>query len=251
MSFYEYPKFQPCHHCKVKGSKPEGFVKKTKIIDGKSVGFLEECLHYKVWRLKKEAYNRFIQNGFDKNYFDINMCEDGDYVGVKALGNIVRLRTYIEKFYEDERVRAAILYFYGAPDTQIKETVHWIANRLIEKYNVVIEKHGILFTKYANDTWSGDKDEELNYTVNKYRNCDLLIIDNFDVGTFTEKQHNLFDTFVKERMDNNKGIIFCANKSIFKMPNCNLKHILDSVTTKLGSEFFFTDLKNDIPDVLF
>jgi len=253
--------YKQCNRCKSKQSKtsPPGFYKSIEVRNGVEYPIVKECLCHKNWRLETEAINNFVRNGFDPDMFDINLS-NGDYVGVKSIGNITRLSKYIDNFFEDEKVRASLLFFYGPPDTQIKETVNWIGNKLIRKYEVHFVDFSTLFDKFIHSLWNPDgsknADPEINYIIDKYSNCDLLIIGNFNINTngkytlYSDKQLGLFERFLKERILNNKGIIFCSLNSYTTLPN-NLKDLISDKIKKRNTEFVFTDIVNDIPEELF
>jgi len=251
-------KWTQCRNCRNKNppGTPPGFISQISEIDSLEYKTVTECFCHKSWRLKNEAYKRFINNGFD--LFDINMRgdDDGDYKGNKSIGNILRLKNYIEKFQEDQQdIKKAILYFYGPPDTQKTATANWIANRLIWKYDIRYIDFNIFFKMYIDYEYLDKKEgSEIEKKIKDLEECDLLVFDNFfnEKGEkLSDKQSPFLERFLTTRISSNKGIIFISHNSLSNLKNDNIKNLINKEVRKINSELFFEDNFHDVPEDIF
>jgi len=240
-----------CRKCKPKQSKtsPAGYYKDIEIKNGIEYSVVKECSCHVEWRIKEERFKKFIKNGFNKDFFNINMNKS--YIGTKSIGNISRLNNYIEKFNNNIKVKSSILYFYGQPDTQKEETFNWIASNLIEPNNIKY----VTFISFFDDTqkaaFMSAEYPESQERVIIYENCDLLIIDEVDDRDISENQFQYLEKIFHRRMSNNLGIIFVSELPIEKLKNKIFIKFLEKECKKNNFEFLFNDIKNDIPEVLF
>jgi len=240
----KYKEFVPCRKCKGNGKTiPRGYYRDTETRNGIEYKIVKECLHHKAWRLKEAAYQQFINNGFNKDYFDNS---DNDYIGTESIGNIIRLKNYVERFI-DEKVSSSILYFYGKNGTQKTVTANWIGSYLIQaNYDVQY----ISMNNLLDLLWNSQRDEEQKKRLLKYEDCNLVIIDEaFDkeksVIWGSGKQLGLIDDFIRERINYNKGIIFISNKEPSQIKaegfSISIQDLIDRELKKRDSLFIFKD----------
>jgi len=256
-----FKQFIPCRKCKATKNIPEGFYRDVETKNGIEYKIIKECLHHVAWQLNENAYKEFIKSGFNKDYFEINNTEDGgDYVGKKSIGNIFRLRNYIE-FFNDSKVNSSILYFVGTNGTQKTTTATWIANKLIKNNKSV--KY-ILMKDLLEKLWQENREEDIREYIVELSKCDLLIIDEcFDKSKMhiweSGKQIGYLDNFIRNRININKGIIFISNKYPNQIKSEgfseSLQELIKRELLKRDSLFTFEDNYYDeigaIPERLF
>lgn len=231
--------FIPCEKCKGSKLVPIGFYKTIEIRNGIEYKVLKECDHHIEWRNEFTLFKSLKNMGLKEDQLKYNLS---DYIGDKE--NINRLENYVKNF-SNESVKASILYFFGPPDTQ-KTTVAISLIKLLFNYDIKYIHFQKFIDDYISSLWDND-----NNNIDYYEECDLLIIDNFSDKDLSEKQLNLFEKFVQKRLSNNKGFIFISNLTISQLKNNNLKFILSKETKKRNSSFIFSDVVNNIPEILF
>jgi len=242
-------KWTQCRQCKSKQSPtiPAGYFKTEEIKNGIHYIVTKECLCHKNWRLEEEKYQKFISSGFDKDKYNLNF---EDYKGTQSIGNITRLKNYIELFPKDDKVRKTILYFWGLTDTQKTTVATIIANKLLSHFDIRYKICDDLF-KIIIDNQYYPENEEYEIKVQQCINCDLLIIDDVFNEIYTDKQLPFLEKFIQKRIDNKKGIIFISNVHLADIKNMSIKNLIKKYTDKNKTEFNFFDIYNDIPEVLF
>jgi len=259
-----YKKYIQCRTCKGKNPKtsPPGFIRDIETKNGINYPIVRECLCHKVWAAEENAYSEWIKSGFRSEYFTINNNEngEGDYVGTKSIGNIIRLYQYIDKF-DNPQVSSSVLYFFGLNGTQKTVTANWIANRLIRRGKSV---YAPSMKELLDKLWKEEREDICKEHIDLYSNCDLLIIEeSFDKEKAhiwdSGKQIGYLDNFIRNRLNNNKGIIFISNKGINEIKkngfSDSLVDLIERETKKRDSFFTFYDNYFDsvgsVPEKLF
>lgn len=248
-------KFIPCRKCKhQEGSEiPDGYIKIE--------GGLKECDCHKKWVHDKRLFIDYKKANFNISFFENSF---DDYVGIKSISVIERLKNYIKCFENNEtkeKAIASIIYFYGNNGTQKTSVANYIGHELL---NHKIKVHYILMKELIDKLWMSQRDEEAKNFIERISNTDVLIIDE----SFSKDKIHLWasgnqlgyiDEFIRERVNKNKGIIFISNTPIEKIEEQGFSHsiqdlVLREVTkrkTNLIFEDNYMDSVGDIPDVLF
>ena len=82
----EFKACRKCHH--TKGPVPEGYYMEERLNPrtGIKVPIMIECEHHRIWRIKKSAEKKFIDNGFNKDFYDYDIA---NYKGNESMVQMV------------------------------------------------------------------------------------------------------------------------------------------------------------------
>lgn len=258
----EFKACRKCHH--TKGPIPEGYyqssVKNPRT--GVEVPTIIECEHHKVWREKTAAEKKFIANGFNKDFFDYSL---DDYLGQKSLTNITRLIKYVSCFRNDKELRdkakKSVIYLYGPNGTQKTTIGNWIGSEL-SKVNISCKY--VLMKKIIDELWNSQRDEDSKAYIESLLKCDVLVIDE----AFSKDKIHLWqsgnqigyiDEFLRERLNENKGIVFISNNSPDEIEAQGFSHSIHDLVNRelkktngamLMEDNYFDNL-GAIPETLF
>ena len=114
----EFKACRKCHH--TKGPVPEGYYMSESVNPrtGVKVPVMIECEHHRVCRVKKAVEKKFLDGGFNKDFFDYDIA---DYKGNESISNVGRLIKYVHLF-DDKDIKSevvkSVLYLYGPNGTQ-------------------------------------------------------------------------------------------------------------------------------------
>ena len=172
----EFKACRKCHH--TKGPVPEGYYMEERLNPrtGIKVPIMIECEHHRIWRIKKSAEKKFIDNGFNKECYDYDIA---NYKGNESISNVNRLIKYVHLFdNKDENIRRqitkSVIYLYGPNGTQKTTLANWIGSELLQKG---VSCCYALMKKIIDELWESQRDEESKAYINKLLKCDVLIID--------------------------------------------------------------------------
>jgi DNA replication protein DnaC len=255
-------KFIPCRRCnhKLDSRIPIGFYESEIEKNGQKYKVIIECPHHADWQKEYNAFCQFKLNGFDEKTWDY---EFSDYSG-NISNHLIRFEKFINHF-DNLDVKSSILYFYGVHDTQKTTIANIIGKKLLLKnfdvQYITMNSFKDLFWAYVNARDRDTKREQENdylkiRNFEKIQNCDLLIIDDaFVVNLFPGGLVDI-DNFIRDRIKNNKGIIFISNFSLndlsdSKMCSPAIKSFIKRETDKRNAVFEFTDHRHNIPVDLF
>ena len=105
------------------------------------------------------------------------------------------------------------LFLYGGVGLGKTHLMHAIGNRILENNN----NANVLYVtseKFTNQLINAIKDNKNEFFRNKYRNIDVLIIDDIQfLGSATKGQEEFFHTF-NQLHDSNKQIIIASDRSV-------------------------------------
>jgi DNA replication protein DnaC len=250
-------KYFPCRKCSklnTSGKLPEGFFYKIITQNNKTYKVVEECDCHKKWIKEKEIYLKYKKAGFKLSDFDYDITS---YLGNKSKDNIHRITNYINNL---SKTKSSILYCWGIYNSQKTTIINWIGHQILSQgYST----YYILFNELLKNLWDGQRKEEYSELVENYKNCDILIIDEaFDKEKASVwasgHQIALVDELIRNRINSNKGIIFCTNVNpidISKNIHSEaIQNIIFRETKKNNSILEFLDCLdsiNNIPENLF
>jgi DNA replication protein DnaC len=206
-------KFIPCRKCNGKnGHYPEGF-----IIEKDSMGneYIKECQCHVNWTKAESLFIQYQKANGNIQFFNYDI--NRDYIANNEPVNIINwINTYIEYFSKSERTRAAFCYWVGTNGTQ-KTTVAYYTLREILSLNYKAKY--LLMNYLLKLLIAAERDDEKQEEVEELLNVDLLIIDEaFDLQKSTIYKSNyqipFLDSFIRNRLNKNKGIIFISNNSL-------------------------------------
>lgn len=211
-----FMEFIPCRRCGSNKMLPAGFLKKLITNeDGTTSEVVAECKCHKEWRVNNTKRRLFENNGFNSSLFDYDISE---YIGAEDSDvKKGRVSKYIEQFLNNnQKVRSAIVYFYGPNGTQKTTVSHYIGSQLVKNG---LDCRYISFKNLINILWKSQRDETLSDDVERYTNCDLLIIDESFDSTKAHiwksgAQIGVIDDFIRKRLILQKGIVFISNIQI-------------------------------------
>lgn len=205
--------FQPCSKCSTIKNTPPGYL-------WDDMNKLED--QRKLIRCKcKEKYDEYVSifyqlknNGFDTSIIDYDI--NTSYLGDLSKDECEKIKLFIEKFSDedDETSKAfkrAILYIWGQRGTQKTSLSQFIGKELLKKgYSCI---YTTIYKLVDLVSQLQDKDEQ---KIQKWLNCDLLIIDEFGNNYVTRSKYELpfVDNFIRERINKGKATLFVANDDI-------------------------------------
>ena len=214
-------KYVQCRKCLGKNppAAEPGYIQKF-IMGGDGVTKVEvaeECECHKKWREEVRVEGEAKRSGFNPKWRTFDIYQD--YVGDKSLENLKRVETFVNKalFDENETIRKAVLsssiYIYGPNGTQKTTIGNWIGYQFIranKKANYILMNDLIKLLQKA------DREEEAQDKIERLLNVDCLIIDEaLDPDKVTLFKSNwqlpFLDTFIRNRINKHKGIIFISN----------------------------------------
>lgn len=257
----EFKACRKCHH--TKGPVPEGYYMSESVNPrtGVKVPVMIECEHHKVWRIKKAAEKKFLDGGFNKDFFDYDIA---DYKGNESISNVSRLIKYVHLFDNKEvknEVVKSVLYLYGPNGTQKTTLGNWIGSELLQRG---ISCQYALMKKIIDELWESQRNEESKAYIDKLLKCDVLVIDE----AFSKDKIHLWqsgnqigyiDEFLRERLNNRKGIIFISNNAPDEIESQGFSHSIHDLVNrellktkgamKMVDKYF--DNIGQIPDTLF
>ena len=232
----EFKACRKCHH--TKGPVPEGYYMSESVSPrtGVKVPVMIECEHHRVWRIKKAAEKKFLDGGFNKDFFDYDIA---NYKGNESISNVSRLIKYVHLF-DDKDVKSevvkSVLYLYGPNGTQKTTLGNWIGSELLQRG---VSCQYALMKKIIDELWESQRNEESKAYIDKLLKCDVLIIDE----AFSKDKIHLWqsgnqigyiDEFLRERLNNRKGIIFISNNAPDEIESQGFSHsIYDLVNREL------------------
>lgn len=257
----EFKACRKCHH--TKGSIPEGYYMSESVNPrtGIKVPVIIECEHHRVWRIKKAAEKNFLDGGFNKDFFDYDIA---NYKGNESISNIGRLIKYVHLF-DDKDVKneivKSVLYLYGPNGTQKTTLGNWIGSELLQRG---VSCQYALMKKIIDELWESQRNEDSKAYTNKLLKCDVLIIDE----AFSKDKIHLWqsgnqigyiDEFLRERLNNRKGIIFISNNAPDEIESQGFSHSIHDLVNrellktdgamKMVDKYF--DNVGEIPERLF
>jgi DNA replication protein DnaC len=242
--------FIPCRKCKGKNGLPDGYYYTNIERNNHQYKVVHECDHHKQYILEKELYTRFIKSGFQSDLFEYDIST---YLGTKSIDNINRLTKYLMIISTPE-VLSSMLYFYGPPGAQKSTVANWVGKCILASSHsckYILMNQLILMLHKSNI------DEEVKEKLSEYEECDIIIIDE----SFTQKSQwgGYFDNFIKDRINNGKGVIFISNHPPSMIStngfSKNIQDLVERELLKRNSMFVFEDIyfntQGAIPKVLF
>jgi len=171
-----------------------------------------ECSCHIRWTEEQKLKLRYECAGGKTQFYNYNF--DRDYVK-----NPVRDDTYpfilkyIEHFPRSERVRASITYFHGTNGTQKTTVAYYILREIIK---LGFKARYLLMNDLIKYLMKAERDEEMQHMIESLSDYDLLIIDEAfmknKVTIYQSKfQMPFLDSFIRNRINKSKGIIFISN----------------------------------------
>ncbi len=232
----EFKACRKCHHNG--GPVPEGYYMSESVNPrtGIKVPVMIECEHHRLWRIKKEAEKKFINNGFNEDFFDYDIA---DYKGNESISNVSRLIKYVHLFDDkDENKRKevvkSVIYLYGPNGTQKTTLANWIGSELLQRG---VSCHYALMKKIIDELWESQRKEDSKAYIDKLLKCDVLIIDE----AFSKDKIHLWqsgnqigyiDEFLRERLNNRKGIIFISNNAPDEIESQGFSHSIHDLVNR-------------------
>lgn len=208
--------FMPCRRCKGVKSIPDGFFRSTITADDGTVyQTVVECDCHKKWRKETADKRKFKNSGFNESLFNYSLK---DYIG-KDDSDVKkgRVSNYLKLFLEDnEKVKSALVYFYGPNGTQKTTIANYIGAELIRNGKTCFY---ISFKNLIDLLWKSQMDEESQDKIETILKKDLIIIDESFDNTKAHiwksgAQIGVIDNFIRERLTSQKGIIFISNVNV-------------------------------------
>ncbi len=257
----EFKACRKCHH--TKGPVPEGYYMSESVNPrtGIKVPVMIECEHHRVWRIKKAAEKKFLDGGFNKDFFDYDIA---NYKGNESISNVSRLIKYVHLFDDKDiknEVVKSVLYLYGPNGTQKTTLGNWIGSELLQRG---VSCQYALMKKIIDELWESQRNEESKAYIDKLLKCDVLIIDE----AFSKDKIHLWqsgnqigyiDEFLRERLNNRKGIIFISNNAPDEIESQGFSHSIHDLVNReliktngameMVDKYF--DNIGQIPDTLF
>lgn len=230
----EFKACRKCHHNG--GPIPEGYYMSESVNPrtGIKVPVMIECEHHRLWRIKKEAEKKFINNGFNEDFFDYDIA---DYKGNESISNVSRLIKYVHLFDDKDaknEVVKSVIYLYGPNGTQKTTLANWIGSELLQRG---ISCHYALMKKIIDELWESQRKEDSKAYIDKLLKCDVLIIDE----AFSKDKIHLWqsgnqigyiDEFLRERLNNRKGIIFISNNAPNEIESQGFSHSIHDLVNR-------------------
>jgi DNA replication protein DnaC len=237
-------KFIPCRRCH-KPPLPDGYFYELK----NNQKVIKECPHHIEWSKKNELFKKFKKSGFQEDLFDYDISS---YMGDKSSKNIQRLQKYVS-LIDDSKVRSSILYLYGNPGTQKTTVSNFLGKNILQKYKC----NYILMSNLILNLHKSNIDQEIKDKIDILSESDVIIIDE----SFTQRSQwgGYLENFLKERINNQKGIIFISNIAPMTISTNgypkSIQNLVERELLKRDSLFVFEDSYADnlgkIPEVLF
>lgn len=204
--------FIPCRECLNKSKFP-GYINIT-LPNGQEG--VKECLCHNTWRKKNELIAKATEANIWHDEFSLMYNPIHDYKGEKSLDSLKKLIYYVDHFNEEE-VKTSSLYLVGPNSTQKTHLAQWFGLRLLDKGFSVKYMSMQQFVKLISDF---EEREEKDLEVDILKDIDMLILDE----SFNKEKVTLYksgfqlpfiETFLKERMENNKkAVMFISNTNI-------------------------------------
>jgi hypothetical protein len=239
-------KFIPCRKCNNKnGHYPEGYII-TKDENGNE--YVKECLCHIEWAKREHLLIQYQKANGNTQFFDYDI--DKDYQSANNDTVVTWIKKYIEYFQKSERTRSAICYWAGTNNTQKTTIAYYVLKQLLEKN---YKASYILMNTLNKLLMYADRDEEKQLEIETLSDIDLLIIDEaFDLNKLTiyksGYQIPFLDTFIRNRINKNKGIIFISNEPIDYINKekfgVSLIDLLKRQTAYDKSVLYFTSIYN-------
>jgi DNA replication protein DnaC len=252
---YKNPdKFIPCRKCYKKNSfYPEGYLIESTQVPGKEevVEIIRECDCHIKWGNERRLEIKMSRNGFNPIYshYDINE----DYYVINSHNDNVKdwVKKYLKYFGKSERTKAAFCYFWGINGTQKTSIAQYIGKELLsQQYKVKY----MLMNDLIHLLMKTERDEEARKEIEDFDNYDLLILDeSWDIQKITlyssQFQLPFLDTFLRNRLQKRKGVIFISNISYHKISSKfgdSLKDLIKREIEKEKSGLEFTSKYSDV-----
>lgn len=204
--------FEGCPNC-----KHQGFF----LLEGKAV----KCQCRVEYENMLRIINRYLESGLlneqssEEQFNFIKNYELGKYKGKDELGNIEKIKKYIDYF--EDRYRAINLFFSGGIGTQKTTVSKYILSSLIKKN---LTGYYILANDLICVLIDSTRNEEKLDFVKKIQTCDCLIIDEMSedkIITYASGWQRVnFFPFLKTRLETiRKATIFISNSNISDIGN--------------------------------
>lgn len=214
-------------------------------IDGEST--YVETKEWKDYKLKKRVESLVIQAGLPLHVKTLTL---DDYIGSDR-EKIDKLKLYLEKF--EEKFKNIHLYFWSKENgTQKTTTASIVGKMLLEKgYSAQFVLMSTLLKMLSEEKF----EEGHVSTLNSYRSCDFLIIDD----SFDKKKATIYrsgfqipflDEFLRKRLEvDRKATCFSSNFSIDEIDEETFgKSLKNLVKRSISEPFLFKssiELRND------
>lgn len=153
------------------------------------------------------------------------------YIGKDTNGNIPKLRDFVQRF--DTKYKSANLYLWSKENGTQKSTIASVIGKELLEKNYSVEF--VLMSNLVKTLQQVSFEEDATSQVQKYLDCDLLIIDDsFDKGKMTVYKSGyqlpFLDTFLRQRIEqSNKATIITSNipvESILKDFNPSIHSLI-------------------------
>jgi DNA replication protein DnaC len=231
-NYKDLDKFTPCRKCyKRNDHYPEGYIvetiqytdeqcEKLGVLKGYMVQTVKMCDCRLKWEEECKLEAKMKRNGFNPVYSHYDINEDyyaSQNESDKIYGISIKdwVKKYLEYFSKSERTRAAFCYFWGVNGTQKTSVAQYIGKELLSsQYKVKY----LLMNDLIHLLMKTERDEEARKEIEDFDNYDLLILDeSWDIQKITiyssQFQLPFLDTFLRNRLQKRKGIIFISNIS--------------------------------------
>lgn len=159
-----------------------------------------------------------------------------------------------ESVYKNKKSKYNPLFIYGDIGLGKTHLIQSIGNKVLEK-NKKIKTIYCTSEKFTSDIVYGIMNNKTNFLKNKYRNCDLLLIDDIQfLENKTATQEEFFHTF-NELIDKGKQIIITADRYPREIKNIEERirsRFSAGIVTKIDNPDFETRvaiIKNEIKNI--
>lgn len=179
-------------------------------LDGETI--YSETSEWKEYKNKQKTLYSLVTSSIPPHVAKLSL---DDYIG-KDRDKIDKLKLYVDKF--EEKFHEVHLYFWSKENGTQKTTTASIVGKLLLEKGFSVQ---FVLMSYLLKVLSEEKfNPEITETINKYRNCDFLIIDD----SFDKKKATIYksgfqipflDEFLRTRLEvQRKATCFSSNFSI-------------------------------------
>lgn len=187
-------------------------IRKYDLVETEDETLYKETPEWKEYKNKKRTLHSLSSSNIPPHVSSLSL---DDYIG-KDREKIDKLKLYVEKF--EEKFHAVHLYFWSKENgTQKTTTASIVGKMLLEKgFSVQFVLMSYLLKVLSEEKFNPETTE----LINKYRNCDFLIIDD----SFDKKKATIYksgfqipflDEFLRTRLEvQRKAVCFSSNFSI-------------------------------------
>lgn len=230
-----------------KDTKAKLRIKKFDISEVNGEKIFTETKEWKDYKKKKRTFYSLAESNIPPHVADLTL---DDYIGPDR-DKIDKLKLYTKKF--EEKFNSVHLYFWSHENGTQKTTTASIVGKLLLEQGFSVQF--VLMSNLLSALSEVKFKEELTEQIEKYRNCDFLIIDDsFDKKKVTVYKSGFqipfLDEFLRTRLEvQRKATCFSSNFSVDEIDlDCFGLSLKKLIKRNIKDPFLFSssfELRND------